>query len=968
MRFLQSVLIAFLFTVIAQNSLFVAYASTNKSPALSPSINHQNNSKRGQWAQKISNHTPRHESNLIVADGTVYLIGGRGIKAVQSYDVTNNRWDAVIDKTDIEIHHFQAVNLKQAGQEKVYIVGAFTGGWPNETGISDVLAFDPKANTLKSVAPIPQSRQRGAAAAVTYNERIYFVGGSTLGHMSGTTTLFDEFDPATNTFRRLPNAPIARDHAQAAVVGDKLYVLSGRKTSRATGDDFNLTTHEVDMYDFASSKWTTLPETANIPNPRAGANVVVVGKYILVLGGESAAQVPAHAHVEAFNTQSQTWVSLPPLVRGRHSGGAVYHGGKIIAVTGSGKRGGSPELDSLEIIAIDESIIDAYAKQNRVEANIADNSGTALQTLSMNLLGPDTQETAPNNPFMNYLNLTHITDANGITRTYRGYYAADGKAQYSSADSGNIWRTHFTPSNSGLYHYESYLYSGDKAALSKTNNPSLDIVAAQKGTIDISAATVAQKPFEKTGFLDIKDGFFYATRTQQYWLKAGANSPENLLGYWEIDGTYRHSDQQREGESNTGEGLHKFEAHIKDFSQDDLLWGQDKNKGKGLIGAINYLAEQGMNAQYFLTMNIDGDGRDVWPYINHNTLDRFDVSKLAQWNMIFEHMQNQGILLHIVTQETENELMLDQGNTGDLRQLYYHELIARFAHHKALVWNVGEENGPASWSPNGQNDQQRIDMAAFLAKNDPYQHPVLIHSHAHASAKDEILTPLITSEYDGISFQVDERTHVFEEIAKWRRLSSVNRAPWLITMDEIGKWHVGARVDKDDPTHDSLRQHVLWPTFLAGGAGVEWYAGAHQPQNDLGLKDFRTRENLWRLTDIAKRFLEKHVRLHEMRTLPLEKDIEFVQKEYENQKHFTKTVKAASQYKSQSESQFIAYLIEPEVVTGSLPNGTYQQIWLDPISGIETVKDDVVINSESFSIAFSAKESEQDWVVLLSAR
>ena len=49
--------------------------------------------------------------------------------------------------------------------------------------------------------------------------------------------------------------------------------------------------------------------------------------------------------------------------------------------------------------------------------------------------------------------------------------------------------------------------------------------------------------------------------------------------------------------------------------------------------------------------------------------------------------------MHFKTQETENEQLLDGGNVGVERKVYYRELIARFGHHLALNWNMGEENG-----------------------------------------------------------------------------------------------------------------------------------------------------------------------------------------------------------------------------------------------------------------------------------
>jgi hypothetical protein len=49
--------------------------------------------------------------------------------------------------------------------------------------------------------------------------------------------------------------------------------------------------------------------------------------------------------------------------------------------------------------------------------------------------------------------------------------------------------------------------------------------------------------------------------------------------------------------------------------------------------------------------------------------------------------------------------------------VYYRELIARYGHHLALNWNIGEEN---------QNtDAQRKAFAAYFQAVDPYNHPVV---------------------------------------------------------------------------------------------------------------------------------------------------------------------------------------------------------------------------------------------------
>ena len=65
-----------------------------------------------------------------------------------------------------------------------------------------------------------------------------------------------------------------------------------------------------------------------------------------------------------------------------------------------------------------------------------------------------------------------------------------------------------------------------------------------------------------------------------------------------------------DGEASTNETIHSYQVHQKDWRQGDPSW-QD-GKGQSLIGAINYLSSKGMNVAYFLTNNIQGDGKDVW--------------------------------------------------------------------------------------------------------------------------------------------------------------------------------------------------------------------------------------------------------------------------------------------------------------------------------------------------------------------
>ena len=315
--------------------------------------------------------------------------------------------------------------------------------------------------------------------------------------------------------------------------------------------------------------------------------------------------------------------------------------------------------------------------------------------------------------------------------------------------SGNIWQARFRPNHEGEWTYHVSFRKGHNIAISSNANDGEPL--AFDGTTGI--IKVAPNPGH-LGRITVGTGRYlkYAD-SDKYFLKGGADSPENFLGYEDFDGTMKGSaPEQREGEAPVVAKLHTYEPHVKDWKQGDPSW--QNGKGKGIIGALNYLASKGMNSVYFLTMNIEGDGKDVWPYTGYDERLRFDCSKLDQWEIVFDHMDKLGLMLHIVLQETENEKLLDDGDTGQERSVYLREMIARFAHHLGVTWNMGEENGPASFTPNAQNTVQQKAMVQYVKTQDPYKNYAVIHSHSNPHHRDSLFELLLGFEYlDGMSIQ-----------------------------------------------------------------------------------------------------------------------------------------------------------------------------------------------------------------------
>ncbi|MDR9365400.1 MAG: kelch repeat-containing protein [Balneolaceae bacterium] len=290
--------------------------------------------------------TERHENALIQAGNKFILIGGRGMKPVDIYDTQTNEWTEGA-QPPFEIHHIQAVELHGL----VYVVGAMTGGWPYETPLSHILIYDPVLDKWGTGSEIPENRRRGAAGTVVYNGKIYVACGIINGHTSGWVSWLDEFDPKTNLWRELPNAPRSRDHLHAAVVDDKLVVAGGRRSGYG-GGGFETTISETNIYDFDTGEWTELPSPdGDIPTERAGIAAAVHQNNVVIIGGESGSQQTAHNEVEVLDLSNGTWESLPSLNRGRHGTQAINIGDMLVVGAGSGDRGGGPELTSFEVFS-----------------------------------------------------------------------------------------------------------------------------------------------------------------------------------------------------------------------------------------------------------------------------------------------------------------------------------------------------------------------------------------------------------------------------------------------------------------------------------------------------------------------------------------------------------------------------------------------------------------------------------------
>jgi len=572
--------------------------------------------------------------------------------------------------------------------------------------------------------------------------------------------------------------------------------------------------------------------------------------------------------------------------------------------------------------------------------------------------GPESGELNENNPFLNYR--LDVTFTNGDEKfVVPGFYAADGNAAESSATVGNVWMVRFTPNKTGEWSYSTSFVKGDKVAVAD------DVSQAESaGFFDGAKGTFTIGESDKTGMDNRAQGrlnyvgkpYLQYAETGKYFIKVGVDAPENLLGYEDFDASTNVFDLRK-----------NWEFHARDFSSDAEAFTWQNGKGKNLLGAIKYLASEELNVFSFLTFNVDGDDRNIIPhllkvpveeyetYANvkknkeawvqffHKT--RFDVSKLEQWERIFEYAETQGMFLHFKTHETETDHLMDDGVFGTEGKLYYRELIARFGHHLSLNWNLGEENN--------QPISEVIKVANYVHNLDPYKHHLVIHTFPN---KDDRYAELIgeQSPLTGASLQLSQAdfSDVHARVLKWKVKSDSIGKRWALAVDEPGKANIALLPDAEDLEHNAARHRALWGVLMAGGYGVEWYFGYKSPHSDLTCQDFRSRDLFWDQNRYARQFFEMY--------LP-----------YTKMEPADELVTGNEVYCLAEKGNVYAIYIPMWETTSTLNlegvEGEFQVSWYNPREGGALQKVNVrnLKGGKAVSLGAPPTDADKDWVVLV---
>ncbi|MBH0121856.1 protein kinase, partial [Rhodococcus sp. CX] len=103
----------------------------------------------------------------------------------------------------------------------------------------------------------------------------------------------ERYDPATDTWTRLPDMPTPRGGLGAAYLDGRIVAIGGEEPTRVLS--------EVEAYDIATGMWT---ELAPMGTARHGLVVATVGNTIYAIDG---AQRPTHAQSIAIAEALDFW-------------------------------------------------------------------------------------------------------------------------------------------------------------------------------------------------------------------------------------------------------------------------------------------------------------------------------------------------------------------------------------------------------------------------------------------------------------------------------------------------------------------------------------------------------------------------------------------------------------------------------------------------------------------------------------
>ena len=252
----------------------------------------------------------------------IYLIGGMDIKGktlniVEEYDPGKGTWAT---KTPMPTARFGMESV--VWNDEIYVIGGRDGNLV----LSTVEKYNSATDTWTTLRSMPTGRWNPMTEVV--DGKIYAIGGiSGTGDNRKTLATVEVYSIRDNTWSSLPDAPFSRQNGASAVIGDTIYIISGRAgTGEGPSTDAN-----VNTFDTSSGQWSSV---SGLPEGRTGVRGATVSNGMIVITG-GAAMDKLLPGVLVYSPQRDRWEQKFTLKVPRTGNSCVVIGNTLYVVSGS---------------------------------------------------------------------------------------------------------------------------------------------------------------------------------------------------------------------------------------------------------------------------------------------------------------------------------------------------------------------------------------------------------------------------------------------------------------------------------------------------------------------------------------------------------------------------------------------------------------------------------------------------------
>jgi N-acetylneuraminic acid mutarotase len=292
------------------------------SPAATPALS-LSGIPVGRWTSLPESPTPRGEVSAARIGNVVYVVGGfdstgHTTSEVQRLDLVSGRWSTVASMPQA-LNHMSAVGYGG----RLYVVGGYSQ--PSDTSAGAVRGFwcfDPGSGRWSAMPDAPVAR--AAAGAAILGHRLYVAGGR--NDTTAALSTLGIFDFDTRRWSEGPSLVHPREHVAAVAAGGAVWLLGGRVSGVGSTD--------VERYRPGAAAWQSMSQ---LPVARSGFQAVSVGNSVFVVGGENGSSTVSE--VNRLDVRTDQWNNVGDMPVPRHGLGVVADGPLVFAIDGGPQPG-----------------------------------------------------------------------------------------------------------------------------------------------------------------------------------------------------------------------------------------------------------------------------------------------------------------------------------------------------------------------------------------------------------------------------------------------------------------------------------------------------------------------------------------------------------------------------------------------------------------------------------------------------